>query len=98
MHQPELGDTLPVYVRGFPAEELVKAARVGVDLLVLGSRLGGPVRRLFHHSVTSAVMQRTDCPALISAFSGGRETHSALHSSLQSHGAIGRSFSWLETA
>lgn len=62
---PSAARALPVYIRGFPAEELVKAARIGVDLLVLGSRAGGPVRRLLHHSVTSAVLQRTDCPLLI---------------------------------
>jgi nucleotide-binding universal stress UspA family protein len=57
---------LPVFLRGFAAEELVEASEAGVDLLVLGSRGGGPLRRMLHHSVTSAVMQRAKCPVLIS--------------------------------
>ncbi len=57
---------LPVFLRGFAADELVDATKLGVDLLVLGSRRGGPLRRKLHHSVTSAVMQRTGCPVLIS--------------------------------
>jgi nucleotide-binding universal stress UspA family protein len=57
---------LPVFIRGFAADELVGAVQTGVDLLILGSRAGGPVRRVFHHSVSSAVMQRAICPVLIS--------------------------------
>ncbi|HET9185981.1 MAG TPA: universal stress protein [Solirubrobacterales bacterium] len=57
---------LPVFLRGFAADELVEASEAGVDLLVLGSRGGGPIRRLLHHSVTSAVIQRVKCPVLIS--------------------------------
>lgn len=33
---------LPVFLRGIPATELVAAAELGVDMLVLGSRSGGP--------------------------------------------------------
>ncbi len=62
---PSEARALPVFVRGFPAEELIKASAVGLDLLVLGSRGGGPVRRLLHHSVTSAVMRAAECPLLI---------------------------------
>lgn len=62
---PSEARALPVFERDFPAEALIKASRVGVDLLVLGSRSGGPVRRLLHHSVTSAVMQRSECPVLV---------------------------------
>lgn len=57
---------LPVLIRGFAADELIDATKLGVDLLVLGSRRGGPLRRKLHHSVTSAVMQRAGCPVLIS--------------------------------
>jgi len=57
---------LPVFLRGLAADELIDAAKLGVDLLVLGSRRGGPVRRKLHHSVTSTVMQRAACPVLIS--------------------------------
>jgi len=56
---------LPVFVRGFPVPELVGATEAGVDLLVLGSRAGGPVRRLLHHSVTAAMMEAASCPILI---------------------------------
>jgi nucleotide-binding universal stress UspA family protein len=63
---PAATRALPVFLRGFPADELIAATRLGVDLLVLGSRRGGPLRRSLHHSVTSTVMQRTTCPVLIS--------------------------------
>ena len=56
----------PVFLRGEPAAELIKASKAGVDLLVLGSRGGGPLRRMLHQSVTSTVMQRVTCPVLIS--------------------------------
>jgi nucleotide-binding universal stress UspA family protein len=63
---PSEARALPVFLRGFVADELIKASQVGVDLLVLGSRDGGPMRRKLHHSVTSAVMERAACPVLIS--------------------------------
>lgn len=63
---PSEARALPVFLRGFVADELIKACGVGVDLLVLGSRDGGPMRRKLHHSVTNAVMQRASCPVLIS--------------------------------
>lgn len=63
---PAEARALPVFLRGDPAEELIKASRTGVDLLVLGSRSGGPLRRMLHQSVTSAVMSRIACPLLIS--------------------------------
>lgn len=56
---------LPVFRRGFPADELIAETMIGVDLLVLGARRGGPIRRLLHQSVTSIVMQRGRCPVLI---------------------------------
>lgn len=56
----------PIFMRGFAATELIGAARLGVDLLVLGSREGGPIRRSFHHSVSNAVMAEASCPVLIS--------------------------------
>lgn len=57
---------LPVFRRGFPADELIEAVSVGVDLLILGSRSGGPVRRLLHTSISSIVMRDAGCPVLIS--------------------------------
>lgn len=56
---------LPLFSRGDPAAELVKATQVGVDLLVLGARRGGPVRRLFHNSVSRTVVDRARCPVLV---------------------------------
>ncbi len=56
---------LPVFLRGFVADELVAAARVGVDLLVIGSRRGGPLRRVAHRSVSSFVVNEAHCPVLI---------------------------------
>lgn len=63
---PAEARALPVLLRGDPAAELIKASREGVDLLVLGSRGGGPLRRALHQSVTSDVMSRVTCPLLIS--------------------------------
>jgi len=56
---------LPVLVRGFEADELLKVAGLGVDLLVLGSRPGGPLRRRLRRSVTSVVLSRAKCPVLV---------------------------------
>lgn len=63
---PSEARALPVFLRGDPAEELIKASREGADLLVLGCRSGGPLRRKLHQSVTSDVMQRVSCPVLVS--------------------------------
>ena len=63
---PAEARALPVFLRGDPAAELIKATGAGVDLLVLGSRSGGPLRRMLHQSVTSNVMLRASCPILIS--------------------------------
>lgn len=63
---PSEARALPVFMRGFAAQELVEACETGVDLLVLGSRGGGPLRRKAHHSVTNTVMQSARCPVLIS--------------------------------
>lgn len=63
---PSEARALPVFLHGDPASELVKASKVGVDLMVLGSRGGGPIRRLLHRSVTSRFMQEGACPVLIS--------------------------------
>jgi nucleotide-binding universal stress UspA family protein len=63
---PAEARALPVFLRGNPAVELIGAAEMGVDMLVLGSRRGGPVRRALHSSVSSAVIQKAHCPVLIS--------------------------------
>jgi nucleotide-binding universal stress UspA family protein len=57
---------LPAFMRGSAATELIDAVRLGVDLLVLGSRVGGPLRRNFHHSISNAVLAEAPCPVLIS--------------------------------
>ncbi|HEX6601872.1 MAG TPA: universal stress protein [Solirubrobacterales bacterium] len=62
---PSEARALPVFSRGFPAEELIRATQTGVDLLVLGSRRGGPIRRVLHNSVSSTVINRAACPVLI---------------------------------
>jgi nucleotide-binding universal stress UspA family protein len=74
---PAEARALPVFLRGFPAAELLGAAECGVDLLVLGSESGGPVRRAFAGSVSSAVLERATCPVLVSP-TGVREPKPAL--------------------
>lgn len=56
---------LPVFLRGFEADQLDKATMLGVDLLVLGARPGGPMRRHLHRSVSNLVLNTTRCPVLI---------------------------------
>ena len=56
---------LPVFLRGFPARELIDAVANGVDMLLLGSRPGGPIRRALQGSVTNAVLEEARCPVLI---------------------------------
>jgi nucleotide-binding universal stress UspA family protein len=63
---PSQTRALPVFLRGFAADELIDAVKLGVDLLVLGSRGGGPIRRSFRHSVSNAVLSRASCAVLIS--------------------------------
>lgn len=55
----------PVLLRGFAVTELVKAAGLGVDLLVVGTHVRGHVGRLFHKSVASEVVLESPCPVLI---------------------------------
>lgn len=62
---PSEARALPVFKRGWAAEELVKAAATGVDLLLLGSRPGGPLKRTLHNSISSGVILRAPCPVLV---------------------------------
>ncbi|MFN8217358.1 MAG: universal stress protein [Solirubrobacterales bacterium] len=62
---PRAARALPVFLRGDPATELIDAVGNGVDLLVLGSRPGGPLRRVLQGSVTDAVLAAARCPVLI---------------------------------
>jgi len=74
---PREARALPVFLRGIPAVELIGAVELGVDLLVLGSRPRGPVRRALHNSVSNAVLMEASCPVLI-APSGVRAPSAAL--------------------
>lgn len=62
---PSEARALPVFLRGIPAVELAEAIQLGVDLLVLGSRPGGPIQRTLHGSVSNAVLLEASCPVLI---------------------------------
>ncbi len=62
---PPEARALPVFLWGIPAPELIRAAENGVDLMVLGSRRGGPVRRALTGSVSSAVIHEASCPVLV---------------------------------
>ena len=53
-----------VVADGGPAEQLANASRQ-LDLLVVGSRRYGPVRRVLLGSVSSALIERVHCPMLI---------------------------------
>jgi len=55
----------PVLLRGFAVPELVKAASLGVDLLVVGTQVRGHVSRLFHKSVAGELALEAPCPVLI---------------------------------
>jgi Universal stress protein UspA and related nucleotide-binding proteins len=55
-----------IFLRGSPAAELIGAAEKGVDLLVLGSQGGGPLRRTLLGGVSSRVLQGASCPVFIS--------------------------------
>ncbi|HEX3239541.1 MAG TPA: universal stress protein [Solirubrobacterales bacterium] len=74
---PSEARALPVFMRGFADDMVIEAVETGVDLLVLGSRAGGPLRRKAHHSITSSVIQRACCPVLI-APSGIKTPEAAL--------------------
>lgn len=54
----------PVFVDGTPEEVLVQHA-AELDLLVMGSRSYGPVRRVLLGSVSHAVLQQSPCPVLV---------------------------------
>ena len=56
---------LPVLERGEPVEKLLEAAKLGVDLLVLGSRGLGPMKRLVLGSVSSRVIRESPVPVMI---------------------------------
>jgi nucleotide-binding universal stress UspA family protein len=64
-----LGDGVPiegdVSLSGDPAAAILDAAQRNVDLLVLGSRAYGPLRRALLGSVSAAVVRHAPCPVLV---------------------------------
>ena len=63
-------------VSGMPATILVEAAAKGMDLLVLGSRGYGPLRRVLLGSVSSQVVRRAPCPVLVVPRGAGKSPES----------------------
>ncbi len=59
------------FLHGSPTTELIDAAGKGIDLLMLGSRAGGPWRRTLLGSVSSRVVRGVGCPVLISPRGAG---------------------------
>jgi nucleotide-binding universal stress UspA family protein len=51
-------------LRGFPAQRLIESS-AGLDLLVLGSRGYGPLRRVLLGSVSSPVLRESECPVIV---------------------------------
>lgn len=54
-----------VLVEGRPAAKIVDEAGKDIDLLVMGSRNYGPIRRVMVGSTAIAVMRRSPCPVLV---------------------------------
>ena len=53
-------------LEGIPAEQLLAlSARVGADLLVLGTRKRSAVSRVLMGSVARAVIEESRCPVLV---------------------------------
>ena len=56
---------LPIVEEGDPAKVLLAAIELGVDLIVVGSRGYGPMRRVLLGSVSSALMRGARCPVIV---------------------------------
>ncbi len=52
-------------MHGDPVRRLIERTDAGVDLLVVGSRGYGPLRRAFLGSVSSPMLERAGCPTLV---------------------------------
>jgi nucleotide-binding universal stress UspA family protein len=62
---PDEVRALPLLLRGLAADELVRAAGLGVDLLVVGTHRRRHLDRFFHRSVAGQVALMAPCPVLI---------------------------------
>ena len=60
-----------VLLKGPAAEELLKEAELGVDLLIMGSRGHGPLGRVLLGGVSATVMRSAPCPVLVMPRSAG---------------------------
>jgi nucleotide-binding universal stress UspA family protein len=54
-----------VLLEGHPAAEIVDEAGKGIDLLVMGSRNYGPIRRVMVGSAAIEVMRQSPCPVIV---------------------------------
>jgi nucleotide-binding universal stress UspA family protein len=52
-------------ISGDPVRELTARSREGLDLLVVGSRGYGPIRRVVFGSVSGELIDTADCPVLV---------------------------------
>jgi nucleotide-binding universal stress UspA family protein len=53
-------------VRGYPADEIIKAAKdEGVDLIVVGNLGRTGIERMLIGSVSEAVVRHAPCPVLV---------------------------------
>jgi nucleotide-binding universal stress UspA family protein len=62
---PEELRATTVLLEGHPAAEIVETAGRSIDLLVMGSRNYGPIRRVMVGSTAIAVMRRSPCPVIV---------------------------------
>jgi nucleotide-binding universal stress UspA family protein len=76
---PPEARALPVYLRGFPAAEILGAVECGVDLLLMGSRGDGPLRRGLLGSVSTTVLERAGCPVIVSPSRVGAPLEAVAH-------------------
>jgi nucleotide-binding universal stress UspA family protein len=57
--------TTTVLVEGRPADGIVEQAHQGMELLVMGSRSYGPIRRVMRGSTAIEVMRLAPCPVIV---------------------------------
>lgn len=77
-------------LEGVPAGEILAEAAKGVDLLVMGSRAYGPVRRVLLGSVSGEVVRNSPCPVVVvprTAASPGADPHAEAASSAKAGAA-----------